>query len=51
MDNRCTFLYHLALVMSNGGTEKGRWTGRLDVPGQAGRGLEQANPFRLNPEM
>src|SRR5579875_4017242 len=44
MDSRLTFRPHLALVTTDGGTKKGRPTGRADVPGQGGRELRQANP-------
>ncbi|SRR5579884_3619062 len=44
MDNWLIFQYHLAFAITDGGTEKGRPTGRPDVPGQGGRELRQANP-------
>ena len=50
MDNRFTFLYHLAIVTTDGGTKEGRPTGRSDVPGQGRRELRQANPLEQYPE-
>src|SRR5579884_109693 len=44
MDSRLIFRPHLALVITDGGTEKGRPTGRPDVPGQGGRAVRQGNP-------
>jgi hypothetical protein len=46
MDNWCTFQYHLAFVITDGGTKEGRPTGRSDVPGQGRRELRQENPSR-----
>ena len=44
MDNWCIFQYHLAFVITDGGTKEDRSTGRLDVPGNCFRELRQANP-------
>ena len=51
MDNRFTFLYHLAIVTTDGGTKEGRPTGRSDVPGHRCRELRQANPLEQYPEI
>jgi hypothetical protein len=44
MDNWRKFQYHLTFVITDGGTKKGRSTGRLDVAGQGSREFGQANP-------
>ena len=44
MANRSTFLYHRVGVISEGGTQEGRYRRVLDVPVQAGRRGSLANP-------